>query len=171
MCVLLHQSAFPLLTGLRRAKNFNTSVFQIHAFWNFCFCFFEKLNKAGNSEFLAFSNFENLDFLLGGTLINVFMSSYSLELYFEEAEFVIPQKLGHNQFFSTLYFCRRHLIFMNQYTWKKAKFWEVGFPQIYSNFRICLGFNFTVCFIRKVHREAFPKSTYLYSRIFGALKS
>lgn len=29
-------------------------------------CFFEKLNKAGNSKFLEIFDFENLDFFMGG---------------------------------------------------------------------------------------------------------
>ena len=79
---------------------------------------------------------------MGGALIKVFMILYSLELYFEPTEFVMPQKVGHNQFFSALYFYTKLLIFDESVYLKEGQIWGVGFPQICSNFRICPGFHF-----------------------------
>ena len=79
----------------------------------------------------------------------------------------MPQKLGHNEFFSVLYFYRKPLSFCKSMYLKTGQILGVGFPQNLLKFRICLGF----CFIRKVHREAFPKSTYKYCRIFESLKN
>ena len=79
----------------------------------------------------------------------------------------MPQKLGHNEFFSALYFYRKPLSFCKSMYLKTSQISGVGFPQNWFKFCICLGF----CFIRKVHREAFPKSTYKYCRIFESLKN
>ena len=79
----------------------------------------------------------------------------------------MPQKLGHNEFFSVLYFYRKPLSFCKSMYLKTGQILGVGFPQNLLKFRICLGF----CVIRKVHREAFPKSTYKYCRIFESLKN
>lgn len=90
-----------------------------------------------------FGFFENLDFSLGGALINVFMNGYSFGLYFEEVGFVLPQKSGHNQFFSALYVYRTPLIFYeSRGIFERSQILGVGFPQICSNFRICFGFYF-----------------------------
>ena len=83
----------------------------------------------------------------------------------------MPQKLGHNEFFSVLYFYRKPLSFCKSMYLKTGQILGVGFPQNLLKFCICLGFCFRFCFIRKVHREAFLKSTYKYCRIFESLKN
>ena len=142
VCVL-RESALPLLTGLRRAKNFDTSI-PLPNLWllkRLLFWKTEQSWKSQNPQILDF--FENLDFSLGGALINVFMNGYSFGLYFEEVGFVLPQKSGHNQFFSALYVYRTALIFYeSRGIFERSQILGVGFPQICSNFRICFGFYF-----------------------------
>ena len=127
-------------------------------------CFFEKTEQGWKFQIPQNFRFWKFGFLMGGALIKVFMILYSLELYFEPTEFVMPQKIGHNQFFSALYFYTKLLIF---YTWKKAKSGGLDFPRFVQIFAFARGFIFTVCFVRKVHRETIPKSTYRYSLEFS----
>ena len=82
-----------------------------------------------------------------------------------------PQKLGHNQFFSALYFFARPLNSWSIDVLERRPNFGVGFPEICSNFAFVWGFNFWVCFIRKVHWETILKSTYRYSRTFRPLKT
>ena len=73
----------------------------------------------------------------------------------------MPQKLGHNRFLERILslYKKPFRFSLIQSVWKKAWIWLWMSPNLFK-FCICLGFYFTICFFRKIHQEAFLKSTY-----------
>ena len=171
MCVVA-LACLPLAYRFASCQKFDTSI-PLPNFWllkRLLFCKTEQSWKSQIPQILDFlkiwifdwgarlSTFSWMDTILGYILKK--LNLYSLK------------NLATINFSAHCMFIERHWFFMNQWVYlKEAKFGGLDFLKFVQIFAFVSGFIFTVCFICKVHREAFLKSTNQYSRIFGVLKT
>ena len=172
MCVFA-LACLPLAYRFASCQNFDTSI-PLPNFWLLKRLLFWKTEQSWKSQIPQILDFyENLDFSLGGARLSTFSWMDTVLGYIlKKLNLYSLKNLGTINFSAHCMFIQRHWFFMNQWVYlKEAKFWGLDFPKFVQIFASVSGFIFTVCFIRKVQREAFLKSTNQYSRIFGVLKT
>ena len=171
MCVCASVPS-PLPTGLRRAKNFDTSI-PLPNFWLLKRLLFWKTEQSWKSQIPQILDcLKILIFHWGARLSTFSWMDTVLGYILKKLNLYSLKNLATINFSAHCMFIKRHWFFMNQWVYlKEAKFWGLDFPKFVQIFAFVSGFIFTVCFNRKVHREAFLKSTNQYSRIFGVLKT
>ena len=171
MCVLLRESALPLLTGLRRAKNFDTSIPLPNLWLLKRLLFLAFLKNRTEAEIPPNFGFWKSRFFHWGARLSFFSwfdRVFSFILL--NVNLWCLKNLATTNFLALCIFIESPpLSFCESMYLKTGQILGVGFSQNLFKFCICLGFCFRFCFIRKVHREAFPKSTYKYCRIFESL--
>ena len=172
MCVFA-LACLPLAYRFASCQNFDTSI-PLPNFWLLKRLLFWKTEQSWKSQIPQI-----LDFFLkiwifhwGSRLSTFSWMDTILGYILKKLNLYSLKNLATINFSAHCMFIQRHWFFMNQWVYlKEAKFWGLDFPKFVQIFASVSGFIFTVCFIRKVQREAFLKSTNQYSRIFGVLKT
>ena len=141
MCVLLRESALPLLAGLRRAKNFDTPITLPNLWLLKRLLFLAFLKNRTEAEIPPNSGFWKSRFFHWGARLSFFSwfdRIFSFILL--NVNLWCLKNLAITNFLAFCIFIESPWVFVNLCTWKQAKFWVLDFPKICSNFAYVWGF-------------------------------
>ena len=135
-------------------------------------CFFEKTEQGWKFEIPQIFDFEKSGFFIGGRANHRFHELIRFRwLFWVKCICEAPKNLATINFLAHCIFLQGLWILDQLMYLKEGQILGLDFPKFGQIFASVWGFNFWVCFIRKVHWETILKSTYRYSRTFRPVKT